>query len=204
MRLKLGNLMDKEEKYWAQRSRITWLREGDKNTRFFHIRASNRRKKNNIERLKDINGARRTTPKISVRRLGREMNDKLLEDFKDEEIKRAFNQMDSRKAPGIDGLSGNFFKENWDVVGVDILQLVVYKNVAKVLANRLKDALLKSISQSQSAFVSGRMIHDNILITHELVHYLQSATNSPNKGLVVKLDMKKRMIGLGGNSLKQL
>ncbi|KAK5802755.1 hypothetical protein PVK06_030374 [Gossypium arboreum] len=35
------------------------------------------------------------------------------------------------------------------------------------------------------------MIHDNILIAHELLHYLQSSKNGPNKGLVVKLDMSK-------------
>ncbi|KAK5802674.1 hypothetical protein PVK06_030288 [Gossypium arboreum] len=35
------------------------------------------------------------------------------------------------------------------------------------------------------------MTHDNILITHELVHYLQSAKNGPNKGFVIKIDMSK-------------
>ncbi|KAA3453909.1 reverse transcriptase [Gossypium australe] len=35
------------------------------------------------------------------------------------------------------------------------------------------------------------MIHDNILIAHELLHYLQSSKNEPNKGFVVKLDMSK-------------
>ncbi|TYH01219.1 hypothetical protein ES288_A09G040200v1 [Gossypium darwinii] len=53
--LKLGNLLDTEEKFWAQRSRVMWLKEGDRNTRFFHVRATNRRKKNNIARLKDTN-----------------------------------------------------------------------------------------------------------------------------------------------------
>ncbi|TYH10967.1 hypothetical protein ES288_A07G221000v1 [Gossypium darwinii] len=54
LRIKLGKLLDEEEKYWAQRSRIQWLKEGDRNTRFFHVRATNRRKKNNIARLKDM------------------------------------------------------------------------------------------------------------------------------------------------------
>ncbi|KAB1671571.1 hypothetical protein, partial [Gossypium barbadense] len=56
MRLNLGNLLDIEEKFWAQRSRVMWLKERDRNTRFFHVRATNRMKKNNIARLKDING----------------------------------------------------------------------------------------------------------------------------------------------------
>ncbi|PPS00757.1 hypothetical protein GOBAR_AA19910 [Gossypium barbadense] len=34
MRLKLGKLHENEEKYWAQRLRITWLKEDDRNTHF--------------------------------------------------------------------------------------------------------------------------------------------------------------------------
>ncbi|KAK5775534.1 hypothetical protein PVK06_043435 [Gossypium arboreum] len=71
------------------------------------------------------------------------------------------------------------------------LYRVLYKIIAEVLANRLKATLPKCISQNQSAFVHERMIHNNILIAHELVHYLQSAKNSPNKGFVIKLDMSK-------------
>ncbi|KAK5839830.1 hypothetical protein PVK06_008671 [Gossypium arboreum] len=35
------------------------------------------------------------------------------------------------------------------------------------------------------------MIHDNVLITYELVHYLQSTKNVLNKGFVIKFDMSK-------------
>ncbi|PPS19570.1 hypothetical protein GOBAR_AA00996 [Gossypium barbadense] len=49
------------------------------------------------------------------------INNMLVKDFTDEEILAAFNRMDPRKAPGIDGLSGVFFRENWKVVVKDIL-----------------------------------------------------------------------------------
>ncbi|KAL5538322.1 hypothetical protein UlMin_043071 [Ulmus minor] len=44
----LNSLLDKEERYWRQRSRVSWLKDGDRNTKFFHRKATARRKKNEI------------------------------------------------------------------------------------------------------------------------------------------------------------
>ena len=48
----INSLMDKEERMWRQRSRTLYLRDGDRNTRFFHCRATQRRRKNLIMGLK--------------------------------------------------------------------------------------------------------------------------------------------------------
>ena len=48
--------MDKEDDMCRQRSRISWMQFGDKNTRFFHEKALARYKNNLIEGLMDENG----------------------------------------------------------------------------------------------------------------------------------------------------
>ena len=47
---------------------------------------------------------------------------------------------------------------------------VSYKIISKVLANRLKELLSEIIDKSQSAFVQGRIIFDNIIVAHETIH----------------------------------
>lgn len=47
---------------------------------------------------------------------------------------------------------------------------VLYKIIAKVLANRLKPRMDSIISKEQNAFVKNRLISDNILISHEMIY----------------------------------
>ena len=45
-----------------------------------------------------------------------------------------------------------------------------YKIIAKILDNRMRPILKKIIDPVQSAFVPKRSIHDNILLTHEIMN----------------------------------
>ena len=52
----LDDWLRKQEIYWAQRSRVNWINHGDKNSKFFHLKASQRRQKNFIPRIMDPQG----------------------------------------------------------------------------------------------------------------------------------------------------
>lgn len=47
---------DKEEIFWKQKSRVTWLNNGDKNTKFFHASVMQRRACNRISGIEVDNG----------------------------------------------------------------------------------------------------------------------------------------------------
>lgn len=49
----LETLLREEESYWKIRTREDWLKSGDKNTKWFHQRASFRKKKNEIKGILD-------------------------------------------------------------------------------------------------------------------------------------------------------
>ena len=68
---------------------------------------------------------------------------------------------------------------------------VLYKLVAKVLANRLKIILHKCISENQSAFVPERSILDNVMIAIEVVHHMKVSKKVRDKNVALKLDISK-------------
>ena len=132
----LDEWLYREEMMWRQRSRITWLREGDRNTEFFHRKATWRRKKNKITKLKREDGSwAEKTEDIHVemnnffqglytrddkvipqelidlfpKKVDDKMNETLVKTATDEEIGDALFQIGPLKALGPDGFPARFF-----------------------------------------------------------------------------------------------
>ena len=68
---------------------------------------------------------------------------------------------------------------------------VIYKIIAKVLANKLKQVLPHIISPTQSAFVPGRLITNNVLVAYEALHMMHGRKKGKNGTLAMKLDISK-------------
>ena len=68
---------------------------------------------------------------------------------------------------------------------------VVYKIIAKMIASRLKVFLPDIISPTQSAFVPGRLITDNILVAYECFHTIKKKRAGKEGLSAIKLDMHK-------------
>lgn len=68
---------------------------------------------------------------------------------------------------------------------------VVYKIISKVLSNRLKSMLGGLISETQSAFIPGRLITDNIMVSYEVMHFMKRKTKGKEGWMALKLDMSK-------------
>lgn len=48
LRVEMVSILKQEEIYWKQRARVTWLKEGDENTNYFHSVANGCRNRNFI------------------------------------------------------------------------------------------------------------------------------------------------------------
>ncbi|CAA7045620.1 unnamed protein product [Microthlaspi erraticum] len=68
---------------------------------------------------------------------------------------------------------------------------VYYKIFSKILTSRLQPILSTIISENQIAFVPGRAISDNMLITHETPHYLKGSGATKHCSMAVKSYMSK-------------
>ena len=144
----LNELLQRQEIMWRQRSRVEWLKERDLNTSFFHGRATTRKKKIHISRIKKENGQWTYRDK-NIEEVARDyfhtlfatshptdveeallgvgtkvteyMNQFLTLPYTALEIKETLFQMASTKAPGQDGPQPYSTKNMLEIAGEDII-----------------------------------------------------------------------------------
>lgn len=68
---------------------------------------------------------------------------------------------------------------------------VIYRIVAKMLANRLKQILNDIISPTQSAFIPNRLITDNVIVGYECLKKIRQNMGKRNGLVALKLDISK-------------
>ncbi|KAK3211629.1 hypothetical protein Dsin_016335 [Dipteronia sinensis] len=211
----------------GERARAYWLAGGDRNSKYFHARASARRKKNAIASLMNEEGncyykeeemsklicqyfsnifqsskpsessLHSATYPIAARLDGDMCND-LAKAFLAEEVKMVVLKVLNGEGSICDFNNTNVvlipkIKNAQTLKDFRPISLcsVMYKIVTKVLANRLKVILPVIISPSQSAFVPGRQIFDNVLASFEILHSINKRKQGSKGLMALKLDMSK-------------
>ncbi|RVX11718.1 Transposon TX1 uncharacterized 149 kDa protein [Vitis vinifera] len=137
-----------EEVHWRQLSRELWLREGDRNTGFFHRMANAHRRVNNLIKIK-INGVRLTEDQevrdgivnayqqllsessdwkadiggLVLKQISLSEADALELPFSEAEIYAALMGMNGDKALGLDGFTVAFWQNCWEIVKEDVLDM---------------------------------------------------------------------------------
>ncbi|KAF5459673.1 hypothetical protein F2P56_019600 [Juglans regia] len=150
----VGELMEQEDIMWKQRAKRNWYNHSDRNTRFFHERANQRKKRSKISSIVDRKGTLRLeqdgvveafkdhfdevykTASLRVeviekcldiveRRVNDEMNESLEKVFMREEVEEALKMMGPLKSPGPHGFGACFFQSFWHIVGDDVCGAVL-------------------------------------------------------------------------------
>jgi len=254
----LTRLLRIEDCFWRQRAKVKWQAEGDVNSKFFHLAALKRRRKNKITQLalpsgnitldsiviiqqfidyySDLFGVITASPfDFRLMRSSVVFSDQETVDLISiptvAEIKEVLFSMGSFKSPGHDGLNAHFYKTEWPIISDELcvfiqdffitrvmpphinhtlitlipkksvavtpkdfrpisLCTVLYKVIAKIIANKFKGLLDRCISKNQSAFIPGRSIFDNCILTQELLHSM-SLSKKQEGLLALKLDLEK-------------
>lgn len=137
---------------FKQCSRIDWLKEGDRNTAFFHAKSREQAQTNWISALKKEDGSIITNQddleteamdfylKLFTRqevldpgpilncvpgKVTEQMNEMLLKPFQEDEVREALFMMNPNKAPGPDGLTAGFYQHHWELIGPSVTNAVL-------------------------------------------------------------------------------
>ncbi|XP_073260583.1 uncharacterized protein [Populus alba] len=186
------------ESIWRQKARQSWLKLGDRNTRFFHISAKVRGCKNYIRQLtynekilsspneikegakayfsniySESLTTRPTMGSADFMKLSENQAAWLEREVTIEEVHLAIFSSEGSKAPGPDGFNFNFYKKFWELMQHDLFTMVL---------EFFRRGYLPK------AFIAGRNILDSVLIANEMLDSMKSRSC---QGFLLKLDFRK-------------
>ncbi|GKA89536.1 hypothetical protein Tco_0811348 [Tanacetum coccineum] len=190
-----------EERFLKQKAKVDWLEAGDANTTYFHKTIKSRNHRSRIEVIRDANGVEYTglsVPKAFVNHykdfLGTDM---LCDDMDSTDLflkqvsESSYNDMILREV-------NHTFIALIPKVSIPLrindyrpisCCNVIYKCISKILTNRIISGIKDVVSDNQSAFIQGRKISYNILITQELMHNYHRKRGPPR--CAFKVDIQK-------------
>jgi exonuclease III len=170
-----------EEILWKQKSRIRWLKEGDRNTKFFHRTTIQRRHTNRITSLISANGEplhshedmeaalvghyqNLLTEPIPDRHeaiakltqhvptlVTREQNLALLRPISIEEVDQALQDTPKCKAPGPDGFTSDFFHHCWPMIRHEVWEILEDSRASGQILKALNSTFLALIPKEGQA-----------------------------------------------------
>ncbi|GKB34451.1 RNA-directed DNA polymerase, eukaryota, reverse transcriptase zinc-binding domain protein [Tanacetum coccineum] len=193
-----------EEKMLFQRAKIKWLSDGDKNSKFFHIFLKGRAHKSRIEKVQNEKRERFKGANSNPKTICDEDAKEMIRRISDVEIKEAFFDICDNKAPGPDGYTVKFYKKAWTIVGPDVCaavkdffkrgKLIGEVNATLItlvpkITTPIKVSDYRPIACCNSAFIPGRQITDNILLTQELLKGY--SWKSGARRVAMKIDIQK-------------
>lgn len=155
------------------------MQDGDRNTRFFHIHASARKRSNGFQWLKGEDGEWHEKPeevqdiitnyftrlfqttwgtgcfseREEVNQVTDIQNEALLSEITLAEVKEAVFSMHPDKSPGPDGLNPSFFQSFWSIIGMDVFKFCQdFMNTGELPreVNQTTVCLIPKVKQPQS------------------------------------------------------
>ncbi|XP_019172758.1 PREDICTED: uncharacterized protein LOC109168171 [Ipomoea nil] len=174
----LKQIETQEDVFWRQRAKQHWLRGADANTKFYHRYAS-------AHKAPGPDGLNSGFYQQFWEVVGGDVSDFITNALNSCVFPEGLNDTNIVLIP----------KKEVPETVADLkpiaLSNVIYRVMAKMIANTMKTLMGGLISESQSAFIPGRLITDNILVADEVGHYLNRKQCGVVGWSALKLDMLK-------------
>ncbi|XP_019257601.1 PREDICTED: uncharacterized protein LOC109235804 [Nicotiana attenuata] len=174
-----------EENYWKQKAGMSWFKDGDRNTKFFHAQVRGRRKKLQLSRIQNSQGVWIDDET--------DIATEAIQLFQDQfsETTVPTDGLNGDSAGGPDGFTGKFYQSCWDIIGGDLYDMVrAFFNGHDLPKCVTHTNLVLLPKKKESGFVKGRSILENIILTQEIVTDMRLRTKAgPN--VIIKLGMTK-------------